>query len=102
TGIDMYMGSGGAPEGVLAAAALKCMGGQMWGKLMFRNDDKRGSRSFKGDRKGGRDFGGKRDGKRFEKGDKRGGFKGDKRGGRDFGGKRGGKKNFSVDFDDED
>ncbi len=39
TGIDMYMGSGGAPEGVLAAAALKCMGGQMWGRLMFRNDD---------------------------------------------------------------
>jgi fructose-1,6-bisphosphatase II / sedoheptulose-1,7-bisphosphatase len=42
TGIDMYMGSGGAPEGVLAAAALKCMGGQMWGRLMFRNDDERG------------------------------------------------------------
>ncbi len=42
TGIDLYMGSGGAPEGVLAAAALKCMGGQMWGRLMFRNDDERG------------------------------------------------------------
>ena len=42
TGIDMYMGSGGAPEGVLAAAALKCMGGQMQGRLMFRNDDERG------------------------------------------------------------
>ena len=41
TGIDMYMGSGGAPEGVLAAAALKCMGGQMMGRLMFRNDDER-------------------------------------------------------------
>jgi len=41
TGIDMYMGSGGAPEGVLAAAALKCMGGQIYGKLMFRNDDER-------------------------------------------------------------
>ncbi|MDO5647742.1 class II fructose-bisphosphatase [Paracoccus sp. (in: a-proteobacteria)] len=41
TGIDMYMGSGGAPEGVLAASALKCMGGQMWGKLLFRNDDER-------------------------------------------------------------
>ena len=39
TGIDMYMGSGGAPEGVLAAAALKCMGGQMYGKLVFRNED---------------------------------------------------------------
>jgi fructose-1,6-bisphosphatase II / sedoheptulose-1,7-bisphosphatase len=41
TGIDMYMGSGGAPEGVLAAAALKCMGGQMFGKLLFRNDDEK-------------------------------------------------------------
>ncbi len=39
TGIDIYMGSGGAPEGVLAAAALKCMGGQMYGKLVFRNED---------------------------------------------------------------
>ena len=39
TGIDMYMGSGGAPEGVLAASALKCMGGQIWGRLLFRNDD---------------------------------------------------------------
>ncbi|TDL85818.1 class II fructose-bisphosphatase [Meridianimarinicoccus aquatilis] len=42
TGIDMYMGSGGAPEGVLAAAALKCLGGQIFGKLLFRNDDERG------------------------------------------------------------
>jgi fructose-1,6-bisphosphatase II / sedoheptulose-1,7-bisphosphatase len=42
TGIDMYMGLGGAPEGVLAAAALKCMGGQMWGRLTFRNDDEKG------------------------------------------------------------
>ena len=41
TGIDMYMGSGGAPEGVLAAAALKCMGGQIFGKLLFRNDEER-------------------------------------------------------------
>lgn len=41
TGIDMYMGSGGAPEGVLAAAALKCMGGQIYGKLIFRNDDEK-------------------------------------------------------------
>lgn len=39
TGIDMYMGSGGAPEGVLAAAALKCMGGQIQGRLIFRNND---------------------------------------------------------------
>ncbi|MBD0866640.1 MAG: class II fructose-bisphosphatase [Rhodobacteraceae bacterium] len=39
TGVDMYMGSGGAPEGVLAAAALKCMGGQIYGRLLFRNDD---------------------------------------------------------------
>jgi fructose-1,6-bisphosphatase II / sedoheptulose-1,7-bisphosphatase len=41
TGIDMYMGSGGAPEGVLAAAALKCMGGQLYGQLLFRNEDER-------------------------------------------------------------
>jgi len=41
TGIDMYMGSGGAPEGVLAASALKCMGGQIWGKLLFRNEYER-------------------------------------------------------------
>jgi len=42
TGIDLYMGSGGAPEGVLAAAALRCVGGQMQGRLLFRNDDERG------------------------------------------------------------
>lgn len=42
TGIDIYMGSGGAPEGVLAAAAMKCMGGHFYGKLLFRNDDERG------------------------------------------------------------
>lgn len=41
TGIDMYMGAGGAPEGVLAAAALKCMGGQIYGRLLFRNDDEK-------------------------------------------------------------
>jgi fructose-1,6-bisphosphatase II / sedoheptulose-1,7-bisphosphatase len=41
TGIDIYMGSGGAPEGVLAASALKCMGGQFYGRLLFRNDDER-------------------------------------------------------------
>ncbi len=41
TGIDMYLGAGGAPEGVLAAAALKCMGGQIQGRLLFRNDDER-------------------------------------------------------------
>ena len=41
TGIDLYMGSGGAPEGVLAAAALKCMGGQIQGRLIFRTDDER-------------------------------------------------------------
>ena len=39
TGIDLYMGIGGAPEGVLAAAALRCVGGQMQGRLVFRNDD---------------------------------------------------------------
>lgn len=42
TGIDLYVGSGGAPEGVLAAAALKCVGGQMQGRLVFRNDEERG------------------------------------------------------------
>lgn len=41
TGIDIYMGSGGAPEGVLAAAALRCIGGFMQGRLIFRNDDER-------------------------------------------------------------
>lgn len=41
TGIDLYMGSGGAPEGVLAAGALKALGGQIWGRLLFRNDDER-------------------------------------------------------------
>jgi fructose-1,6-bisphosphatase II / sedoheptulose-1,7-bisphosphatase len=39
TGVDIYMGSGGAPEGVLAAAALRCIGGQMQGRLMFENED---------------------------------------------------------------
>ena len=39
TGIDMYLGSGGAPEGVLAAAALRCIGGQMQGRLLFENDE---------------------------------------------------------------
>jgi fructose-1,6-bisphosphatase II / sedoheptulose-1,7-bisphosphatase len=38
TTIDMYMGSGGAPEGVLAAAALRCVGGQFNGRLLFRNE----------------------------------------------------------------
>jgi fructose-1,6-bisphosphatase II / sedoheptulose-1,7-bisphosphatase len=41
TSIDIYMGSGGAPEGVLAAAALRCVGGQFQGRLLFRNDDER-------------------------------------------------------------
>jgi len=42
SGVDLYVGSGGAPEGVLAAAALRCIGGFMQGRLMFRNDDERG------------------------------------------------------------
>jgi len=41
SGVDIYLGSGGAPEGVLAAAALRCIGGQMQGRLVFRNDDER-------------------------------------------------------------
>ncbi len=38
SGVDLYLGSGGAPEGVLAAAALRCIGGQMQGRLMFENE----------------------------------------------------------------
>ena len=41
TTIDVYLGAGGAPEGVLAAAALRCIGGQFKGRLLFRNDDER-------------------------------------------------------------
>jgi fructose-1,6-bisphosphatase II / sedoheptulose-1,7-bisphosphatase len=41
TGVDIYLGSGGAPEGVLAAAALRCIGGQMQGRLLPQNDDER-------------------------------------------------------------
>jgi fructose-1,6-bisphosphatase II / sedoheptulose-1,7-bisphosphatase len=41
TTIDVYMGQGGAPEGVLAAAALRCVGGQFQGRLVFRNDEER-------------------------------------------------------------
>ncbi len=52
TGIDMYVGSGGAPEGVLAAAALKCVGGQFQGRLLFRNDQERA----RADRAGITDF----------------------------------------------
>lgn len=42
TTIDMYIGQGGAPEGVLAAAALRCVGGQFNGRLVFRNEDEKG------------------------------------------------------------
>lgn len=52
TGIDMYLGSGGAPEGVLAASALKCVGGHFQGRLIFRNDDERA----RAERTGVRDF----------------------------------------------
>lgn len=41
SGIDVYMGSGGAPEGVLACAALRCIGGQFQGRLLFRNDEEK-------------------------------------------------------------
>jgi len=41
TGIDIYLGSGGAPEGVLAAAALRCIGGQMQGRLLPANAEER-------------------------------------------------------------
>ena len=46
TGVDIYMGIGGAPEGVLAAAALTCIGGQMETRLLFRNDNEK-ERAFK-------------------------------------------------------
>ncbi|MEI6730635.1 MAG: fructose-bisphosphatase class II, partial [Pseudomonadota bacterium] len=41
TGIDLYMGIGGAPEGVLAAAALRCIGGQFQGRLLFNEEDEK-------------------------------------------------------------
>ena len=41
TGVDIYIGQGGAPEGVLACAALKCVGGQFQGRLVFRNEDEK-------------------------------------------------------------
>jgi fructose-1,6-bisphosphatase II / sedoheptulose-1,7-bisphosphatase len=44
-GVDIYMGTGGAPEGVLAAAALRCIGGQMQGRLVFSKDQERGRAS---------------------------------------------------------
>ncbi|MFZ4762451.1 MAG: class II fructose-bisphosphatase [Alphaproteobacteria bacterium] len=46
SGIDIYIGSGGAPEGVLAAAALRCIGGQLQGRLLFRNEDEK-QRAFR-------------------------------------------------------
>jgi fructose-1,6-bisphosphatase II / sedoheptulose-1,7-bisphosphatase len=49
TGIDMYVGIGGAPEGVLAAAALQCIGGQMMGRLVFNNDEQRARARQMGD-----------------------------------------------------
>src|SRR5262249_435934 len=42
SGVDIYLGIGGAPEGVVAAAALRCIGGQMQGRLVFRNDGEKG------------------------------------------------------------
>lgn len=57
TGVDIYLGQGGAPEGVLACAALKCVGGQFQGRLVFRNDDERA----RAERTGVTDFGRKYD-----------------------------------------
>jgi fructose-1,6-bisphosphatase II / sedoheptulose-1,7-bisphosphatase len=48
TGIDLYIGQGGAPEGVLACAALKCVGGQFQGRLVFRNADEKARASRMG------------------------------------------------------
>ena len=53
TGIDLYIGQGGAPEGVLACAALKCVGGQFQGRLVFRNADEKA----RAERLGVTDFG---------------------------------------------
>ena len=47
TGIDLYLGIGGAPEGVLAAAALKTVGGQMMGRLLFDGEEKQAARAKK-------------------------------------------------------
>jgi fructose-1,6-bisphosphatase II / sedoheptulose-1,7-bisphosphatase len=47
TGVDMYMGIGGAPEGVLAAAALRCIGGQMQGRLLFDGEDEQKERALR-------------------------------------------------------
>ena len=52
TGIDLYLGQGGAPEGVLAAAALRCVGGQMQARLVFKKDDER----VRAERLGVKDF----------------------------------------------
>lgn len=46
SGVDLYLGTGGAPEGVLAAAALRCIGGQMQTRLIFRNEDEK-NRAYK-------------------------------------------------------
>ncbi|MES2677769.1 MAG: class II fructose-bisphosphatase [Pseudomonadota bacterium] len=45
TGVDLYLGIGGAPEGVLAAAALRTVGGQMMGRLLFKGEDKQAARA---------------------------------------------------------
>ncbi len=47
TGVDMYLGIGGAPEGVLAAAALRCIGGQMQGRLLFDGEDEQKERALR-------------------------------------------------------
>jgi fructose-1,6-bisphosphatase II / sedoheptulose-1,7-bisphosphatase len=57
TRIDIYIGTGGAPEGVLAAAALRCVGGQMQGRLVFRNDDERARAAKWGIKDLGRKYG---------------------------------------------
>ena len=41
SGVDLYLGAGGSPEGVLAAAALRCLGGVMYGKLIFSNQEEK-------------------------------------------------------------
>ena len=48
TGVDLLMGIGGTPEGVISAAAIKCLGGAMQGKLWPRNDDERAAARRRG------------------------------------------------------
>ena len=62
SGMDIFVGSGGAPEGVLAAAALRCIGGQMQGRLLFENDEQVRARARNGRRRSAAQIQRRRDG----------------------------------------